>query len=64
MTIVICYRCLHGYNIETVPRRATKRLKRKEPACPKCKCKLYFNRTEKSVVKIDYEESQYTAMYE
>ncbi len=64
MTMVICYRCLHGYDIETVPRRATKRLKRKEPACPNCKCKLYLNRTDDAVIKIDYEESQYTAMEE
>lgn len=62
MTMVICIRCLRGYDLETVPRRKTKRLKHKEPACPGCKCKLYFNRTDDAKIDIQFEQSEFTAM--
>lgn len=60
--MVICYRCLNGYEPESVPRRRTKRLKVKEPACPRCKCKLYFNRTDEKPLKVIFEAETFTAM--
>ncbi|QPB08924.1 hypothetical protein CPT_Metamorpho_187 [Klebsiella phage Metamorpho] len=40
---VMCYRCLHVYDYNTAPKTATKRLKTKEPECPKCKCKVIYS---------------------
>lgn len=41
---VICFRCLNVYNllVDSVFVR-TKGLKEKEPACPRCECKVYFS---------------------
>lgn len=61
---VICFRCLHVYDPVTAPRRATKRLKVKEPACPKCKCKLYFNRTDESPLSVSYVQEMYSGREE
>lgn len=40
---VICFRCLHMYDILSVPRTKVKRLKQFEPECPKCACRIYFS---------------------
>jgi len=40
---VICFRCLHMYDILSVPRTRVKRLKQFEPECPKCACRIYFS---------------------
>lgn len=59
--IVICFRCLNGYDPEKVARRHTKRLKVKEPACPRCKCKLYFNRTDDGNLALVFKADRFTA---
>lgn len=60
--MVICFRCLNGYDPEKVARRYTKRLKVKEPACPRCKCKLYFNRTDNAPLSLAFKPEKFTAM--
>lgn len=40
---VICYRCLNVYDQTTAPFVRTKGLKKKERACPRCECKVYFS---------------------
>ena len=40
---VMCYRCLNVYDYNTAPKTATKRLKNKEPECPKGKCKVIYS---------------------
>lgn len=62
MTMVVCFRCLNGYDIETVETMRTKRLSIKEPACPKCKCKLYFNRTDSWPLNVSFKRGAFTAM--
>ncbi|WP_446908490.1 hypothetical protein [Klebsiella pneumoniae] len=58
---VICFRCLNCYQPETVKRVRTKRLKVKEPACPRCKCKVYMSRNNSSVLRIEFNAEQKTA---
>lgn len=62
--MIICYRCLHVYDLKTAPRRGTKKLKVKEPSCPKCKCKIYFNRNDSEHLSVSFEKLQYTASEE
>ncbi|QDH49271.1 hypothetical protein PHYNN_178 [Pantoea phage Phynn] len=38
--LVICYRCLTVYDRNTAPLTRTTGLQAKEPACPKCGCKV------------------------
>ncbi len=62
MVRVICIRCLNTYEPEDVKRIKTKRLKTKEPACPRCKCKLYYNRNDDEKLRIIFEQERFTAM--
>jgi len=62
MSIVICFRCLNGYDIEKVQLRRTKRLAVKEPACPKCKCKLYFSRSDDKPLAVIFQKESFTAI--
>lgn len=64
MSIVICFRCLNGYDPDKVKKIRTKRLRVKEPACPRCKCKLYLNRTDLQPLNVKFEAEQFTAMEE
>lgn len=61
METVICFRCLNGYQPEIVKRVRTKRLKVKEPACPRCKCKVYMSRNNLNVLQIKFDAEQKTA---
>ncbi|QPI14016.1 hypothetical protein MYO4S_00265 [Serratia phage 4S] len=41
---VICVRCLHVYNLNNdAVMVKTSRLVKKERACPRCECKVYFS---------------------
>jgi hypothetical protein len=42
---VICIKCLTPYNLLDVPRNVPKASGYyiKEPHCPKCKCRVYYN---------------------
>lgn len=62
MVRMICIRCLNTYQPTSVKRIKTKRLKVKEPACPRCKCKIYCNRNDDEVLTIDFKQEQFTAM--
>ncbi|AFE86114.1 hypothetical protein phiKDA1_21 (endogenous virus) [Enterobacter phage phiKDA1] len=39
---VVCYRCAYVYDWVTAPKTPTKRLKKPEPACPRCGCKVVY----------------------
>ncbi|HHR6166572.1 TPA: hypothetical protein ACS8GQ_003773 [Providencia alcalifaciens] len=41
---VMCYRCLHIYNLLDAKLIKNKRLSHtKDKCCPKCECKVYFS---------------------
>ncbi|QXV72138.1 hypothetical protein Geezett_066 [Klebsiella phage Geezett] len=61
MRSVICFRCLNVYQPEKVKRMKTKRLKVKEPACPRCKCKVYISRNDNTEMKIIFTKENRTA---